>query len=489
MVRRARIPERGRDRDELLSEMAAFRDDDVNWQGGRTWSLVYPVDEQHERLLERAHDLFLCTNGLNPMAFPSLKRMEAEVVEMTASMLNGPPEATGTMTSGGTESILLAVKAARDRARSRRPWLRRPEMVLPRTIHAAFDKAAHCFGVRPRYVETRPDGRADVAAMARAIGRRTVLVAGSAPQYPHGVVDPIPELGELARERRIPFHVDACFGGFILPWLERLGVAMPEWDFRVPGVTSISADVHKYGYAAKGASVVLYRNLELLRHQFFVATDWPGGIYASPTLPGTRPGGPIAAAWAALQAMGEEGYLRLAEIALDSARRLRAGIEAIDGLAPVAELQSTIVTWRSADPAVDVYAVADLLAEKGWAVDRQHRPACVHCTVNAANAPVVDDYLADLRAAVEHVRAHPELRSEGEAAMYGMMAKVPLRKVVARSVRDVLAGMYAPGASTAPDLAGLGGGEDDSPLLKLIGKHQGRLLDLLDRLDRLKGGR
>ena len=486
VVERARIPERGRDRAALLTEMAAFRDGDVAWQDGRTWSLVYPVHEEHERLLERAHDLFLGTNGLNPMAFPSLKKMEAEVVGMTASMLHGPPEATGTMTSGGTESILLAVKAARDRARSRRPWLRRPEMVLPRTIHAAFDKAGHCFGVRPRYVEIGPDGRADVAAMSKAIGRRTVLVAGSAPQYPHGVVDPIPELAELARRRGIPFHVDACFGGFILPWLERLGVAMPRWDFRVPGVTSISADVHKYGYAAKGASVILYRDIELLRHQFFVATDWPGGIYASPTLPGTRPGGPIAAAWAALQSMGEEGYLELASLALESTRRLRAGVEAIDGLSPMAELQSTIVTWRSDDDDVHVYAVADLMADKGWAVDRQHRPACVHCTVNASNAPVVDEYLADLRAAVQHVRAHPGLRSEGEAAMYGMMAKVPLRRVVAASVRDVLAGMYAPGATAAPDLGGLGQGEDDSPLLKLIGRHQGRLLDVLDRLDRFK---
>ena len=486
MVERARIPATGRDRDELLAEMAAFRDDDVNWQDGRTWSLVYPVDEQHERLLERAHNLFLGTNGLNPMAFPSLKRMESEVVQMTASMLNAPDEAAGTMTSGGTESILLAVKGARDRARSRRPWLRRPEMVLPRTLHAAFDKAAHCFGVRPRYVEIGPDGRAIPKQMAKAVNRRTVLMAGSAPQYPHGVVDPIPELAEIARRKGIPFHVDACFGGFILPWLERLGLPMPEWDFRVPGVTSISADVHKYGYAAKGASVLVYRNLELLKHQFFVATDWPGGVYASPTLPGTRPGGPIAAAWAALQSMGEQGYLRLAEIALEAARELRAGVEAIDGIEPMAELQSTIVTWTSSDAAVDVYAVADLLVDKGWSVDRQHRPACIHCTVNAANAPVVQDYLADLREAVAHVRAHPELRAEGEAAMYGMMAKVPLRRVVAASVRDVLGGMYAPGASEAPDLAGVGQGEDDGPLLRLIGKHQGKLLDLLDKLEKLK---
>jgi len=486
-VERACIPASGRDDDELLTDLASFRDGDVDWKGGRTWSLVYPAGDAHKALLDRAHGLYSSTNGLNPMAFKSLRRLESEVVQMTASLLHGPDSTAGTMTSGGTESILLAVKAARDRARRRKPWLRHPEMVLPRTLHVAFDKAGHYFGVRPRWIPTRPDGRADADATARAINRRTVLVAGSAPSYPHGVVDPISDLAAVASKRGIPMHVDACFGGFLLPWLERLGVALPPWDFRVPGVTSISADAHKYGYAAKGASVLLYRDVEHLKHQIFVSTDWPGGIYASPTIAGTRPGGPIAAAWTSMQSLGEEGYLRLAAEALAVTRSLRAGIEAIDGLALIGgDLQSTIVTWHSIDPAVDTYAVGDQLAERGWGVDRQQFPASIHCSANASNAPVVDTYLADLREAVARVRAHPELASEGEAAMYGMMSKVPIRGLVAHSVREVIAATYAPGADASPDLANVGGSADDGLLLRLIGEHGDKATALLDRFARLR---
>lgn len=485
---RMRLPSAGRPHAQLLEEMASFQRDDIDWQGGKTWSLLYPVSEEHEHLLERTQALFMNSNGLNPMAFKSLKRLESEVVQMTASMLNGPSEAVGTMTSGGTESILMAVKAARDRARRLKPWIRRPELVVPRTIHVAFDKAAHYFDLKPRYVTTNDDGRVDVPSLRRAINRNTVLIAASAPQYPHGVVDPIPEIGALALKKKIPFHVDGCFGGFILPWLEKLGVAIPPWDFRVPGVTSISADVHKYGYAAKGASLLVYRSIDYLKYQFFISTDWPGGIYASPTMAGTRAGGPIAAAWAAMQAMGEDGYLELARKALDVTRELRAGVEAIPGLAPVAELQSTVVTWRSVDPDVDTYAVADQLAAKGWAVDRQQHPACVHCSVNAWNAASVEPYLADLAAAVEHVRAHPELRTEGEAAMYGMMAKVPLRGLVKHSVAEVMAGMYAPDGQ-APDLSKVGEGADDGPLLQFLSKYGDQAMALLDRLDGLRGGR
>ncbi len=485
---RMHIPASGRPHDELLEEMAAYQQGDIDWKGGKTWSLLYPVSDEHEHLLERSQALFMNSNGLNPMAFKSLKRLESEVVQMTASMLNGPSDAVGTMTSGGTESILLAVKSARDRARRLKPWIRNPEMVVPRTIHVAFDKAAHYFDVKPRYVTTNDDGRVDVPSLKKAIGRNTVLIAASAPQYPHGVVDPIPEIGAIAKKKKIPFHGDACFGGFMLPWLEKLGVQIPDWDFRVPGVTSISADVHKYGYAAKGASILVYRSIGYLKFQFFISTDWPGGIYASPTIAGTRPGGPIAAAWAAMQAMGEEGYLALASKALDVTRELRAGVEAIDGLTSVAELQSTVVTWRSDDAEVDVYAVADQLAERGWAVDRQQHPACVHCSVNAFNAASVKPYLTDLAAAVEHVRAHPELKTQGEAAMYGMMAKVPISGLVQHSVREVMAGMYAPDGQ-APDLAKVGEGEDDGPMLQFLAKYGDQAMALLDKLDGLRGGK
>ncbi len=479
MSERKTIPRGGRARGSLLEEMQDLRCDDARYREGRTWSLVYYVDPSHHDFLEQAHNTFFAENALNPMAFKSLKRMESEVVQMTASMLAGPDSCVGTMTSGGTESLLMVVKSMRDRARRRRPWIRRPNMVVPRTVHAAFDKAAHYFGVKVRYVEVGPDFRADVRAMERAIDRNTILLVGSAPQYPHGVVDPIAQLGALAQRKKLPLHVDACFGGFMLPWLEKLGHPVPTWDFRVPGVTSVSADVHKYGYAAKGASVLLYRDMSYLRHQFFVSTDWPGGIYASPSMPGTRPGGPIAAAWAAMQVMGEEGYTALAEQALETTRKLRAGIDAIPELRVLGDFHCTSVTWASQGDAVNVYAVADLMAEKSWSCDRQQRPPSIHLTVNANNADVADQYLADLAESTARAAREPQLADEGEAAMYGMMAKVPLRGLVKHSVGKVMESMYD-GSTEMPDLGNLGEDTSSGPVVGFINRHGDKALDAID---------
>ncbi len=446
---RARIPTRGRPADGVLTDMESFRARDANYKGGRTFSLVYWAGDAHHDLLKRAHGMYMAENALNPMAFQSLKRMEAEVVEMTAGLLSAPPSAVGSMTSGGTESLMVAVFAARERARVKRPWVRRPNVVMPTTAHVALDKAAHWLGVRIKRVPVDAKGRADLRAVKRAVDRNTVLIVGSAPSYPWGVVDPIVEMAAIARRRRIPMHVDACFGGYILPWLERLGVWFPGWDFRVPGVTSISADVHKYGYAAKGASVLLYRDMDHMRHQFFVATHWPGGVYASPSMQGTRPGGPIAAAWAAMQGMGESGYLDKAREAWDAAERLRAGIRTLPGLRVLGLPHSTVVSYTSDDPGLDVYALADQLEAAGWHVDRQQDPPSIHCSVGAANAGVIDDYLADLGRAVSVVRADPSLATRGNAAMYGVIAAIPVRGLTDRAVRDAMAQMYAPGATTA----------------------------------------
>ncbi|MCA9566932.1 MAG: aspartate aminotransferase family protein [Myxococcales bacterium] len=471
MTQRLAIPTTGRDAASVLEDARAYIADDADYKNGRTWSMVYWPGEEHHHLTEAANNLCLAQNALNPYAFKGLKRMETEVVQMCAGLLNGPPTTVGTMTSGGTESLLLVVKTYRDLARARWPWIRRPVIVAPKTIHPAFDKGAHLFGVRLRKVPVDADGKVDPHAVRRAICRNTVLVAASAPQYVTGVVDPIPAIASIARERRIPMHVDACFGGFILPWLERLGVRMPVWDFRVHGVTSVSADLHKYGYAPKGASVLLFREMRHLRHQFFASTDWPGGIYISPGLPGTRPGGPIAAAWASLLGMGEDGYLERAKGAWEAAEALRAGIRTIPGLRVLGEPMSTIVTWTSAE--VDVYAVADQLQAKGWGVDRQQHPSSVHCTCNASNLPSVPLYLDDLREAVAHVRAHPELAREGDAAVYGLLARVPVRGMVKSGVLDVMEKMYAPDGGT-PDLDG------DDPVQRWATR-------ALDAVDRVKG--
>ncbi len=476
---RTHLPRSARPPEAVLADLATFRADDADYKGGKTWSMVYWASEEHHALVRAAHDAYLAENALNPTAFRSLKEMEAEIVSWTARMLHGPPSTVGALTGGGTESLLLAMKTWRDAARARRPWVRRPNVVLPASAHPAFDKAAHLFGLRLKKARLAPDGAVDLADVRRKIDRNTILLVGSAPQYPHGTVDPIPALGELALARGLPLHVDACFGGFILPWLERLGVSMPAWDLRVPGVRSISADAHKYGYAAKGVSVLLYREMEDMKHQFFVETGWCGGIYASASLPGTRPGGPIAACWAAMQALGEEGYLKLAHETWANAQALRAGLSAIPELRLLGRPNSPIVAWTSADPQVDVYALADRLAAAGWSVDRQQHPACIHLSVNPANGPVIADYLRDVHAAILAVRANPEASREGEAAMYGLMARVPLRGLVDKGVRDMMMKMYAPGVGV-PDLAAAAGEDRVSRL-------GARALDAWDGLKRRIG--
>lgn len=481
------IPARGLDEREVIDRLEELRRHDADWEHGRTFSLVYYAGPAHQHLLERAYAKYAATNALNPMAFRSLRRMEAEVVRMTANMLHGSRQTVGTMTSGGTESILLAVKTARDRARALGRIRRgaRPNLVAPETIHVAFDKAAAYFGLEIRYAKLRDDLRADVRDMASLVDANTVLLAASAPQYPHGVVDPIEEVAEIALRKKIPLHVDACIGGFVLPWIERLGHPVPRWDFRVPGVTSISADLHKYGYAAKGASVILYRDMSHLRHQFFVSTDWPGGIYASPSILGTRSGGAIAAAWASLLALGEEGFLRHTERALQATRALVSGLQQIPELEVMGKPDATIVAWRARKSSgLDTYAIADRLQDRDWNVDRQQNPPSIHCTVTSHHEAVVGPYLDDVREAVAFVRAHPELESRGQAAMYGMMAKVPFRGMVEKNVLDVMERLYGPDGAD-PDLDPTKG-EQDGPLMRFVKRHARGALGLLDRLEQAR---
>jgi sphinganine-1-phosphate aldolase len=445
------LPPRGLAEADVLAELSERRRDDADWEHGRTFSLVYYAGEAHQRLLEKAHTLYAATNALSPLAFRSLRRLEAEVERMTATMLGGDRDVVGTMTSGGTESILLAVQSSRDRARAHRPKIVRPNMVVPETAHVAFDKAAAYFGVEIRYAKLRADLRADVRDMASLVDGSTVLLVGSAPQYPHGVVDPVDRVAEIAVEKGIPLHVDACIGGFVLPWVEQLGHPVPRWDFRVDGVASISADVHKFGYGSKGASVVLYRSMDLLKHQFFIATEWPGGIYASPTMPGTRSGGAIAAAWAAMQAMGEQGYLEHTRKALEATAIVREGIEAQADLVLLGDPHATILAFGARDPRTSVYAIADRVEARGWSLDRQQRPPSVHLTLTSNHLPIAGELVADLSAACHEVAADPGLAASGQAPMYGLMAKVPLRGMVKSSVLQVMEALHGP-SDEPPDL-------------------------------------
>jgi glutamate/tyrosine decarboxylase-like PLP-dependent enzyme len=275
-------------------------------------------------------------------------------------------------------------------------------MVVPTSAHAAFHKGAHYFGLNVHSVPVGPDWRADVEAMAAAVNDNTALVVGSAPQYPQGVIDPIPALAGLAADVGASFHTDACMGGFVLPFMEMLGEPVAPWDFRVPGVTTISADVHKLGYAPKGASVIIHRSRELRRHQIFDFDGWLGGRYASPAMQGTRPGLPMATAWAVIHHLGVDGYTRLTRLVLDTTRRMIAGVRAIPGLGVLGEPEAHLLAIAAqGGPSLDVFAVGDAMKTRGWLLDRQKPPESLHATVSAGNAPVIAEFLADLAASAE----------------------------------------------------------------------------------------
>ena len=429
-----KLPTTGKPRDELLADMRGLQVDDADWRAGRMWSLVYFAGDDVAEVLKEAYTTFIYGNGLSPMAFPSLRKLEAEVIAITADLLGGS-EAVGNMTTGGTESIIMAVKTARDSARADRPGLGQPEMVLPITAHPAFEKASHYLGVLPVHIPVTEDYRADVGAARAAVTDNTVLIVGSAPCYPYGVVDPIPELAALAQERGIGCHTDACVGGFFLPFMRRLGYEAPPFDFSVPGVTSISADLHKYGYSTRGTSIIMYRDKGIRRHQFFTYADWPGGLYGSPTMPGSRAGGAIAAAWAVLHYLGEEGYLRLARTVMDTARALMDGINAIPGLHVIGKPDMGIYSFTSDN--VDIYAVADAMDTRGWHLDRQQMPPKLHLVVTPAHQEVVGEFLADLEAATQSV-ATTGPAPGGTAAMYGMLGTLPDRGAVQKVILDFM---------------------------------------------------
>jgi glutamate/tyrosine decarboxylase-like PLP-dependent enzyme len=417
--------------------MRELRGRDANWRAGKTWSLVYHAGDQVSELLKEAYTMFFSENGLNPMAFPSLKTFEAEVLAMTADLLGGGEETAGSMTSGGTESILMAVKTAREWAKAKDSAITAPEMILPVTAHPAFEKAAHYFGVKPIHIPVLPDYRADLEAARAAIKPSTILMVGSAPSYPQGVVDPISDLAQIASEHDLLFRVDACVGGFMLPFVRKLGYPVPDFDFGVSGVTSVSVDLHKYAYAAKGASVILYRNKALRRHQFFVSTDWSGGIYASPTMAGTRPGGSIAAAWAVMNHLGEEGYLAIADTVMKTVRKLREGIDAIEGISILGDPAMSILAIGSSR--LNVYEVGDELTLRGWHMDRQQYPPSLHLTVTHAHAQVAEQFLHDLEEVVTQARrlSPAKLSNAAKVGLVRALAKaLPARWMSALAARS-----------------------------------------------------
>ena len=400
------IPAQGKSHAAIMEALDAFGANDLPWREGGTFAYVYEGGRELEALVKDAYMRYLTENALDPTVYPSLLRFENEIVAMAVNHLRGDADCVGNFTSGGTESCLLAVKAARDYARTER-GIAEPEIILPVTAHACFQKAAHYFDMKMRLVPVDPVSfKVRPEDMAAAITENTILMVGSACQYAHGVVDPIPELGQIALAHNLLLHVDGCIGGFILPYFRRLGVAVTDFDFSVPGVTSISMDFHKYGYAAKGASVVLYRNKDLRRHQIFTAATWTGYSVINPTIQSTKSGGPLAACWAALNFLGDDGYMRFAERTLAATRRIADAIRATPDVRLMAEPESCLIAFTADD--FSIFPIVDAMRKRGWFVQPQlgymGSKENIHLSIDQSTIDVVDRFLPDLQASIAEAK-------------------------------------------------------------------------------------
>lgn len=400
----------------VFAELESRRVGDVRWREGRAFSLAYYAGPEAAQVAEEAYRRFSGENALNTHAFPSLQQMQSEVLSIVGQWLGANDDSAGFFTSGGTESLLMAVKAARDRSRAER-GIDKPNMVLPTSAHAAFEKAAAYFDVESRRVPVRDDWRADVAAMHSKVDANTVLIVGSAPQYPQGVIDDIVGIATIAREYDINCHVDACMGGVTLAYLARLGQNIAPWNLLVDGVSSISVDLHKFGYTAKGASVMMYATKQLRSYQIFITDNWLGGFYGSSGILGTKSGGSIAAAWATLRYLGDEGYLRLTENARVATNTLATFIAGDSRLELRAQPEAMLVSFGARDEEnLDIYAVADELWRRGWYVDRQGPPRSLHCTVNAVHQHTIEEFTRELSNAIDSVISN---KTRGDATAYG----------------------------------------------------------------------
>lgn len=396
------MPEQGRNWDSLKTEMAERGRKDVKWRDGKTAVYVFNAGEDVSKVQKEAYTMYMSENGLGPLAFPSLKQMEDEVIGMALSLLNAPEDGAGNITSGGTDSITMAVKTARDFARATRGVEGKVNIVAPWSAHPAFDKAAKMMEIEMRRVPIDGDYLADVAAMSAATDANTIMLVGSAPCFPYGLIDPIDALGKVAEDKDVWLHVDACVGGYFAPFARMNGVEVPPFDFEVPAVKSMSADLHKYGYCAKGASTVLFRSEELHKHMVFDCADWPGGRMITPTLAGTRPGGAIAAAWAVMNYLGVEGYKQKQGLVCDVRERIATEIQRI-GFKIVGEPKLGLMAFYHPD--ADAFALWGKMLERGWFTSITTEPKSLHLMLSPFHVTVFEQYVADLQASLAAVQA------------------------------------------------------------------------------------
>jgi len=439
-----RLPEDGWSVEKVM-EMAEIylKKGEFDWEGGCCSGTVYNVDKQLTEMLTKVYGMAAFTNPLHADAFPGVRKMETEVVRMVLDMFHGDPSTCGCMTTGGTESITLAVKAYRDYGREIK-GISRPEMVVPVTAHAAFDKAADMLGIVIRHAPVdSATKRVDISAMRSLIGRNTVMLAGSAPQFPHGAIDDIEAIAELGLRYKVPVHVDCCLGGFLLPFMEEAGFPLKPFDFRVEGVTSISADTHKYGFAPKGSSVILYRSTELRHYQWFTFPDWPGGIYATTTISGSRAGGIIAACWATMTYFGREGYVDTTRRIIETAKYIEEGIRKIPGMYIVGAPEVSVVAFAS--DKFNILGLGDGMKERGWILNSLQFPSCVHLCVTQLHTHngKADRFISDVTDIAEQLSENPGASEAGTAAIYGMAGAIPDRSVVDKITWVFLDALYA----------------------------------------------
>ncbi|XP_053548006.1 sphingosine-1-phosphate lyase 1 [Bombina bombina] len=436
------LPHTGLKQDDVMKELKQYSSiGHVSWENGKVSGTVYSGEERLTQLLVKVYGEFAWSNPLHPEIFPGVRKMEAEVVRMTCTLFNGGPASCGTITSGGTESILMACKAYRDLAYEK--GIKHPEILAPLSAHAAFDKAAHYFGMKLVHIPLDPKTmQVDVKAMKRAISKNTAMVVCSAPQFPHGVIDPIEEVAKLALRYQIPFHVDACLGGFLIVFMKKAGYPLKPFDFSVKGVTSISADTHKYGYAPKGSSVIMYSDKNYRHYQFFVAPDWQGGIYASPAVAGSRPGGIIAACWATMMHIGEDGYIAATKKIIQAARFIETELHKIKDILIFGNPEVSVIAIGS--QVFDIFRLSNSLTAKGWNLNTLQFPSSIHiCLTLLHTKPgVAQEFVKDVKESVTEIMKDPGAKTTGMGAIYGMAQTIPDRSMVTEISQAFLDCLY-----------------------------------------------
>ncbi|KAL7753405.1 Dihydrosphingosine phosphate lyase [Sorochytrium milnesiophthora] len=432
-----RLPEDGLERHALHKELVRYQNiGHIDYKEGKVSGAVYHGGHELYKVIAEAFGMFCSSNPLHPDVFPGVRKMEAEVIAMCLDLFHADPQhGCGNMTSGGTESILMACKTYRDYAAAVR-GVTEPEMIVPSTVHAAFDKAAHYFKIKLVQIPVDPKTyQMDLKLAAKAVTKNTVMLAGSTPNFPHGIMDDIEGLAAIARKHKIPLHVDCCLGSFLMPFMKDAGFTIPPFDFSVEGVTSMSVDTHKYGFAPKGSSIIMYSSGNIRKYQYSLMPEWSGGIYASPTIAGSRPGALIAGCWATLMFMGKKGYIDACNRIVGAQRTIRDGIREIPELQVVGEPKVSVVAF-TAKGSLNVYGINDVMSAKGWNLNALQYPSAIHIACTMLTADHAQEFVNDLKDAVAQVKQDPKKFEKGSAAIYGMAASIPDKGIV----EDIITG-------------------------------------------------